>query len=177
MTQIKYNVAQLLRELIGARRAYDLYEDQLPLDDTLVLRDIGGRVLFTRTATGVLVHAQVQAMVQLTCVRSLELFDYRVSLDFQEEMHAQIDVTTGVHLPRPSEEDPFFLDEQHMADVGELIREYTLLELPVYPVSVAYAGKPIRYTVESNGLTDESDGQMIDERLAVLKTWSQQQSS
>lgn len=175
MTHLKFNVAQLLREAIGARRDYDFAEDRLPLDTTLVLRNIAGSVRFTRTAGGVYAHIQARGAVRLVCVRSLEEFDQLVELDISEELHSVIDVTTGVGLPKPSEEDPFFLDELHMADIGEVIREYTLLELPLNPVCEAYRNTPVNYTVQSEGVDEETeDG--VDERLEVLKMWSARQN-
>lgn len=177
MTNIKFNVAQLLRDVIGARRDYDFTEDRLPLDDTLVLRDIAGHVRFTRTATGVFAHAHITGIVRLVCVRSLDEFDYRVELDISDQFHSIIDVVTGSPLPRPSEEDPFFLDELHMADLGEVIREYTLLNLPLNPVSDAYRDIPISYTVESEGLdASTDDGERVDARLEALKAWAERQN-
>ncbi len=176
MTTIKFNVAQLLREDIGARRDYDFTEEQLLLDDTLVLRDITGAVRFTRTATGVFVHVRAQGVVQLVCVRSLEEFDQFVQVDANEEMHSVIDVMTGAPVASPAEEDPFLLDELHMADVGEIIREYTLLELPLYPVCEAYRDAPVRYSVQSEDITEEVDEE-IDKRLEVLKQWAERQNN
>lgn len=177
MTDIKFNVAQLLREPIGSRRDYDFTEDRLPLDDTLTLHNIVGAVRFTRTATGVFAHIHASGLVRLVCVRSLEEFDQRIDLEVSEEMHSVIDVVTGVTLPGPTEEDPFYLDELHMADIGEIIREYTLLELPLNPVCEAYRDMPVSYTVQSEGAEEETaDGAQIDKRFEVLKTWAERQS-
>lgn len=180
MSKLKFNVAQLLREAIGARREYTFVEDQLPIDTTLTLRHISGTVRFTRTVTGVFAHIQLSGLVRLVCVRSLEEFDQAVALDISEEMHSIIDVNTGAGLPKPSEDDPFLLDELHMADIGEIVREYTLLELPLYPVSEAYRDAPVSYTVQSENTDEETDdGEYIDKRLEILKKWSahQQDSS
>lgn len=174
MTQLKFNVAQLLREVVGARREYTFTEESLPLDETLVLRDIHGTVRFTRTTTGVFVHIRAGGVVRLECVRSLESFDYPVQLDVVDEMHSVVDVMTGMALQKPPEEDPFMLDELHMADVGEVIREYTLLELPLNPISEAYRDQPVSYTVQSEGAEDEDD-EPVDARLEVLKAWAARQ--
>jgi len=42
MTDLKFNVAQLLREDIGARRDYTFAEDALPLDDETTLQQLDG---------------------------------------------------------------------------------------------------------------------------------------
>lgn len=179
MTFIKYNVAQLLREPIGARRTYTLTETRLPLDDTLVLRNLDGTVDFIRTASGVYARITLHGQVRLECVRSLELFDHPVELTIQEELHSIVDVLTGVTLQAPIEEDPFYLDDHHMADVGELIREYTLLALPLSPVSEPYRDTPVRYSTETNedgpDAADNPDDEPIDERLQVLRQWAARQ--
>jgi uncharacterized protein len=177
MTKLKFNVAQLLREDIGSRREYDFTEENLSLDDTLVLRDIAGKVRFIRTATGVFVHIRAGGNVRLTCVRSLEEFDYHLDLAITDEFHSVIDVISGATLPRPAEEDPFLLDEFHMADIGECIREYTLLELPLNPVCEAWRDHPVSYTVPSSNEDEESEDDSIDQRLEVLKQWAQNHAS
>jgi len=174
MTTIKFNVAQLLREPMGARREIVFDEPTLPLDDTLTMRDISGVVRFTRTATGVWAQVKAKGTVRLTCVRSLEEFDYPVEVEFKDEFHSVIDVMTGGALPTPPEEDPFMLDELHLADVGEAIREYTLIALPLNPVSPAYRDQPVNYSVQSEGIDD--DEQTVDEEagsLEALKAWAE----
>lgn len=174
MSTIKFNVAQLLREMIGGRRDYSFTEDSLPLDDQLVLRDISGDVRFTRTATGVYAHVRARGTVALTCVRSLEPFDHLVELDFSDQFHSVVDVMTGFSLPTPAEDDPYMLNELHMADIGEAIRDYTLLELPLNPVSPEYRDKPVRYTVQSEGITEDQTEDTVDSRFEALKAWAEQ---
>jgi uncharacterized protein len=173
MTTLKFNVAQLLREEIGARRDHQFAEPSLPLDENLTLRDLAGTVRFTRTATGVYVLVKVSGLVHLTCVRSLEEFDYQVDLSFNDQIHSMIDVVSGASLPKPAEDDPFMLDELHMADVGELIREYTLIELPLNPVAEAYRDQLVHYSVQSDGL-DETDELIDGSSLEALKAWAEQ---
>lgn len=179
MSTIKFNVAQLLREAIGTRRDYTFTEPTLPLDEMLVLRELAGQVRFTRTATGVYAQVQVKGVVQLTCVRSLEEFDYTLELEFSDQFHSVIDVITGVALPKPDEDDPFMLNELHMADVGEAIREYALLELPLNPVSPAYRDRPVSYTVQSEGIDAEEAADAADQpadldAIEALKAWAAQ---
>lgn len=174
MTTIKFNVAQLLREPMGARRELSFTEPSLPLDETLTMRDISGSVRFTRTATGVWAEVKAHGTVRLTCVRSLEEFDQPVEVEFKDEFHSVIDVMSGASLPTPPEEDPFMLDELHLADVGEAIREYTLIALPLNPVSPAYRDQPMSYSVQSEGIDDEDqDGVEEVGSLEALKAWAE----
>ncbi|MEI7769045.1 MAG: DUF177 domain-containing protein [Chloroflexales bacterium] len=177
MSTIKFNVAQLLREMIGGRRDYTFAEEALPLDDQLVLRGISGDVRFIRTATGVYAHVRARGTVEMICVRSLDSFDHPVRLDFSDEFHSVVDVMNGEGLPEPAEDDPYLLNELHMADIGDAIRDYTLLELPINPVSPAYRDKPVSYTVQSDGIDDEQTDDIVDSRFEALKAWAAQQNN
>jgi uncharacterized protein len=134
MTDLKFNVAQLLREEIGARRNYTFAEEALSLDDETALRQLDGKVRFTRTATGVLADVDAQGVVELPCIRCLNPTRQQIDLHFRDEFHSTIEVNTGVPLPKPDEEDPFYIDESHLVDLGEALREYALLELPMQPL-------------------------------------------
>ena len=134
MTDLKFNVAQLLREEIGGRRNYTFAEDALSLDDETTLRQLDGKVRFTRTVTGVLADVDARGVVEMPCIRCLNPSQQQVDLHFRDEFHSKVEVTTGAPLPKPDEEDPFYIDESHLLDLGEAIREYALLELPMQPL-------------------------------------------
>ena len=134
MTDLKFNVAQLLREDVGARRNYTFAEDALLLDDETTLRQLDGKVRFTRTQTGVLADVDAHGVVEMPCIRCLNPSQQQIDLHFRDEFHSKIEVNTGVPLPAPPEEDPFYIDESHLVDLGEALREYALLELPMQPL-------------------------------------------
>ena len=181
MSIVKFNVAQLLREMIGSRRDYEFSEVALPLDETLVLRELQGNVRFTRTATGVFAQVEAQGQVRLTCVRSLEEFEQPVEVSFSDQFHSVIDVMNGASLPMPAEDDPYLLTDLHMADIGDAIREYTLLALPLNPISPAYRDNPVSYTVGSDETEENPVGENPIEAtsadLEALKAWAARQNS
>ena len=170
MTDLKFNVAQLLREEVGARRNYTFAENALPLDDETILEQLDGKVRFTRTATGVLVDVDAHGVVTTPCIRCLTPSKQQVDLHFRDEFHSKIEVNTGAPLPKPDEEDPFFIDESHLVDLGEALREYALLELPMQPLCKAdckglcpICGADLN--AGDCGCQSEED----DDRFAVLK--------
>jgi DUF177 domain-containing protein len=134
MTDLKFNVAQLLREEVGARREYEFTEAALPLDDQTTLRQIAGWVRFTRTASGVLGDVEARGGVEMPCMRCLNPLTQAITVQFRDEFHSKIEVHTGTPLPKPDEEDPFYITENHLVDLGKAIREYALLELPMQPL-------------------------------------------
>ncbi|MEN9935754.1 MAG: hypothetical protein RLZZ387_2333 [Chloroflexota bacterium] len=133
-TDLKFNVAQLLREEVGGRRKYDFDENVLPLDDDTELRQLTGTVRFTRTPSGVFADVRAHGTSEMECIRCLTKAAQPVEIQFKDEFHSKIEVNTGIALPKPDEEDPFFIDEAHMLDLGEAIREYALLALPMQPL-------------------------------------------
>jgi uncharacterized protein len=134
MTDLKFNVAQLLREEVGARREYDFDEAALPLDTEMILRQVVGRVRFTRTPSGVLGDVDARASVEMPCMRCLNPSKQQITVHFRDEFHSKIEVNTGLPLPAPQEDDPFYITENHLVDLEEAIREYALIELPMQPL-------------------------------------------
>jgi uncharacterized protein len=70
----------------------------------------------------------------MQCNRCLTLAPQQVEIRFTDEFHSRIEVNTGAPLPKPDEDDPFYISELHMVDLGEALREYALLLLPMQPL-------------------------------------------
>jgi uncharacterized protein len=176
MTDLKFNVAQLLREEVGARREYEFTEAALPLDDETTLRQISGWVRFTRTPSGVLGDIVARGGVDMPCMRCLNLATQPITLQFRDEFHSKIEVNTGIALPKPDEEDPFYITENHLVDLEEAIREYALIELPMRPLckldcqGICPTCGADRNTEECRCRDEESD-----DRFAALKALLEEQ--
>jgi uncharacterized protein len=121
-----WNVSQLLKSPIGTERGY-------PLDDDSGIKELAakvtGEVRMIRTDRGVLVMAQVRTAVRCECVRCLEQYAQPVSFTVEEEFFPTIDINTGVRLEIP--EDGYTIDQGHVLDFTEPVREYALLSLPM----------------------------------------------
>ena len=175
---LTFNVAQLLREPIGARRQHEFSEEVLPLHDSEVFRDIHGQVHFTRTLDGVYVKCTAAGRITTQCVRCLQPAHIAVALDFVEEFIATVDVNTGAALQKPDDVDVFFIDEHHMLDLGIAVREYALLEIPLNP----YCKNDCRGLctgcgVDLNNEVCRCHEEPSDERFAALKALLKQSST
>lgn len=166
-----FNVAQLLREEVGARRVYEFSEPELELDSELTLRDLVGTVKFTRTPSGVLGDVKVNGTVEMECIRCLKPAVQPLSLHFVDEFHSKIEVNTGLALPEPDEDDPFFITELHMVDLAEAIREYALIELPMQPLCTPDCkGLCPHCGVDRNVEQCDCSDNPGDERFAALRS-------
>lgn len=131
---MQVNVAQLLKEPIGAERHYHL---DLEGEEAHYLKEvyrIKGEVRLLRAAPGILVTAKMEALVEMACVGCLESFRQIVAFDFQEEYFPLLDVSSGVTLPPPEDSTAFTIGPDHVLDLAEALRQYTLLALPMKPV-------------------------------------------
>ncbi len=135
---LKYNVSQLLQEGTGARRRYRVEEADYALTEAEVTPFLTGEVDFLRTRQGILVTAALVAeRVEMVCARCLEPAFVDLEIRFQETFYPTVEVFTGepLGLPEGEElEDPFRIDEHHILDLTEAVRQYTILSLPRRPL-------------------------------------------
>ncbi len=166
---MKFNVAQLLKSSVGTVREYDVDEEIPSIDDVPVTSHVVGHVKFTRMPTGILVAADLEMTVALTCSRCLEELTYPLHLHFDEEFKPTVDVITGVELPEPEDETEFTIDANHILDLTNAVREYALLALPMRPLcSENCQGLCPKCGQNLNkGKCDCSTAQ-VDSRLSVL---------
>ncbi len=128
---MQINVSQLLKEPIGATRDYKVSEI---VDITGDGRMVQGEVKLLRTHRGILVRGVLRTEVELTCSRCLTLFNCPVTLNVGEEYIPTVDVVSGVPLFSPEEPGPFIIDEHHVIDLTEAIRQHSLLAIPMKPL-------------------------------------------
>ncbi|MDY6892958.1 MAG: DUF177 domain-containing protein [Chloroflexota bacterium] len=122
------NVSQQLKEAVGSTRRYSINEVQetgFP---------ICGEVRLLRTDRSIIAACKLKTTVALICSRCLEQYDLPLALDFEEEYFLTKEPGTGVPLDNPIEPCVFTIDENHILDLSEAVRQYTLLALPMKPV-------------------------------------------
>ena len=133
---MRINVAGLLKGPIGAVRRFDLLEDIAGIDQHLdVQSPLVGSLTLIRTPDGVLASASPETSLELECRRCLEPFSGPVQLEIEEEFHPSVDIGTGARLPvADAEEDATVIDEHHVLDLTEVVRQAIFLALPMSPL-------------------------------------------
>ena len=130
---MQINVSQLLKESIGSSRNYEVSE-MVDVSGDGSGKKVEGEVRLLRTQRGILVKGELCADIELTCSRCLSLFDCPVAINFEEEYIPTVDVASGVPLSLPDEPGSFVIDEHHVVDLTEAIRQYALLIMPMKPL-------------------------------------------
>ena len=117
-----FNVSGLLQEGIGATRKYDL-EGVLESEDRAP-EPVTGTVELLATGTGVLVRAHLRLVEPETCSRCLKPLEETLPIEFEEEFQSTVDVRTGHPLKSEADDEVFKIDENHLLDLTEAIRQY-----------------------------------------------------
>jgi uncharacterized protein len=133
---LRINVAGLLKGPIGAVRRFNLLEDIAGIDQHLDIQSpLVGSLTLIRTPDGVLASASAETSLELECCRCLEPFSGPVQLEIEEEFHPSVDIGTGASLPvTDTEQDATVIDEHHVLDLTEVVRQAILLSLPMSPL-------------------------------------------
>jgi uncharacterized protein len=124
------NVTQLLKEPVGSSQSHDING---ALGDEIE-GYIEGAAKIIHTTRGVLVECELSAEVRLVCSRCLETFLCPISFTAEEEFRPVADVSDNSALCSPEQSEEFTIDDKNIVDLGELIRQYVLLNLPMKPL-------------------------------------------
>lgn len=160
------NVAGLLKGSTGHVREFALSLDRFPLDDGLIAEAVNGDIRLTRLRDGVMARITASGTVELECVRCLRPYQQPFEVEFSEEYRQTVDVRTGIDLEMETEadEDTARIDDNHILDVGEVLRQEILIALPMRPDCGAGCPGPDLDAVERVA----GDEAATDGRLAAL---------
>jgi len=125
---MQINVAQLLKESVGAVRTYEIdeiTEEGFP---------IKGTVKLLRTNRSILATGSLDTATRGECSRCLQKYEYPLQIEIEEEYFLTKDPISGIALPPPGEAGAFLINENHILDLSEAVRQYTIMALPMKPI-------------------------------------------
>ncbi|MFC1950618.1 DUF177 domain-containing protein [Chloroflexota bacterium] len=128
---MQINVSQQLKASIGSVQDYEVSGIANISGGESVVH---GEVRLMRINRGILVKGELQTEVAVTCSRCLSLFSYPLTLNIEEEYFPSTDVISGTSLSLPEEPGCFIIDEHHILDLTEAIRQYALLTISMKPL-------------------------------------------
>ena len=128
---MRINVSQQLKASIGTVRNYKTDE---AVDITSSKSVVRGEFNLTRTDQSILAKGSLKTEIEVTCSRCLKYFTCPLHLDIEEEYFPVTDVVTGVPIDLPEEPGYFTIDEHHIIDLNEAVRQYATLAVPMKPL-------------------------------------------
>ena len=129
---MRYNVAQLLKEPIGSTRSYQL--EEAFTGPGRVADTARGPVCLLRTHQGVVVKADLEVQLTLTCSRCLSEFTCGSVFALEEEFFPTVDVHTGRRLLQAEDSEDERIDDNHNLDLTEVLRQYVIADHPMKPL-------------------------------------------
>jgi uncharacterized protein len=123
-TAMQINVAQLLKETVGASRHYTIDELAGDNEDLQVTGDIS----LTRTGRGILINGRLSTEISGTCARCLGKAGQKIDINMEDEYFPTLDIGSGVYLKPESGE--LTIDENHILDLSEALRQYIIMATP-----------------------------------------------
>ena len=130
---MQINVSQLLKEAVGSVRNYEL-NDITDITGDGSGSTAHGKVTLMRTNRGVLGQATLHTKIKVSCSRCLSLFNYPLELSIEEEYFPILDISSGTSLELPDEPVCFTINEHHILDLTETVRQYGLIAIPMKPL-------------------------------------------
>ncbi len=124
------NVSQLLRDPIGSTREFQI-DEVIDIAGDGKSQKIQGECNMLRTNRSILVKCGLDTKIELTCSRCLGKFRQPLKIRFEEEFFPTLDVISGAPLSQPEEASAFTIDEQHILDLTEAVRQYILMAIPI----------------------------------------------
>jgi uncharacterized protein len=130
---MEINVSQLLKAQIGATREFTL-DDPLVIIEGTPAKPVTGNISLIKTHRGILAKGTVETVVPLECSRCLKTFKKKLKLDIEEEYFPSLDINSGTPMDMPEESEGFTIDDHHILDLREAIRQNALLAMPMKPL-------------------------------------------
>ncbi|MDD5313163.1 MAG: DUF177 domain-containing protein [Dehalococcoidia bacterium] len=114
----------MLKEPVGANRHYTIDELAGDNEDTQVTGDIS----LIRTGSGILINGKLIAEINGTCSRCLGSARQKININMEDEYFPTLDIGSGVYSkPEPGD---LTIDENHILDLSEALRQYIIMATP-----------------------------------------------
>ena len=122
---LKINLGFIAQQQVGFRRDFLVEIPHLSLPPDLDLEDFRLDLGVSRSAQGLLTHAEISAAAVLECARCLDEFKQSLKTSFTELYPFK---------DRSLSESGLLYPESGLIDFGPLVREYLFLEIPINPI-------------------------------------------
>ena len=122
---LRLNVGFVVAQSAGFSRDFPFDIPKINVPPDLQISNLTGIVRATRTPQGILLQVNVQAEVELDCVRCLTSYKHSLGVEYTELYAFSQRYATDSGLLMP---------ESGIIDLAPVLREYILLEIPISPL-------------------------------------------
>ena len=159
------NVSQIMKEPSGSSSSVEV-DDSVSLESGVERIRVRGTVGLMRTDLGVWVSASLRSEVPCVCSRCLDELAEPISMEIDEEFLPVDEPATG---SSGEVEGNLSIDDHHILDLADAIREYATLNTPMKPMcSSECLGICLRCGVNLNDVSCVCDEAQRDSRWGAL---------
>lgn len=134
--QLQVNVAQLLKDRVGATKTVALEDSALELGGD-AWASVHGELRLTRVDQGVWASGPVAISMDSVCSRCLVPFVTWLDVRVEDVFLPSVDIVTGAKLRYEAGDDDadiHSIDGQHVLDLNDALRQYRLAAVPLAPI-------------------------------------------
>ncbi len=121
----RINVGFLINQPIGFTREFPFNLEQFKFDEDNLVENLSGKIVLTRTQSGVQAMVDCSAQMNVQCVRCLDEFKQQLKTSFQE-------LFTFSRTPLSEDEQSIRADGY--IDFEESIKDYLAIQIPIKPL-------------------------------------------
>ncbi len=126
-SRLRFNFGFLLEADLGTKRTMSLDYPAVQAGDDVILSPLKGEFEVTRTSEGVYLSGSLNSAMRAECVRCLEFTSVPIVVQLDELFYYP-------ETSAPDGESLVFEGETGFIDLGPLVRELSLLELPIQTI-------------------------------------------
>lgn len=125
---LKINVGFLLKETAGYTREVVVESHGTVILDEVELDELDGILRLTRTAQGILVQGELDAVMTIDCVRCLTSFAHVFGIAFSDLF------VPHTHPDAKDQNNPYVITDGYIIDLTPIVREESILAVPMNAV-------------------------------------------
>ena len=160
-SKLRFNFGFLIEADLGTSRLVELDYPSVRVSPDLTLSPLQGKFTATRTGEGIYIGGKLHSTMAVDCMRCLDSMQLPITFSLDELFY---------YPPETAPEGEQTIGENGYIDLAPLVRELSLLEVPIRPVCrTECRGLCIQCGHNLNEGECDCDIDDIDPRLAALK--------
>lgn len=122
LSRLRFNFGFLLEATLGENRIIELDYPTIRVADDVTLSPLQGQIEATRTSEGIYISGTLHSDIELACVRCLTSYLHPITFQVNDLFY---------YPPATAPAGEFVVGENGFIDLAPLIRELSLLEIPM----------------------------------------------
>ncbi len=131
---LAFNVAQLLQDKVGESRSYELEAAAGEVPNFPLLGPLTGTTKFIRVPRGIIAQGKLSTSVTTPCARCLGEVREDLSVRFEEEFFATVDVRTAKPTSVDLQAGASTIGPEHVVDLSDVVRQEIQVGMAMHPI-------------------------------------------